>query len=285
MRVRYTFAALTALAASTVLGQGRGGGPGPFGDFELGIEQVRDGIYMIRSSASGNITVFTSDDGVLLVDDKLENEYDRSMELLRTVTDQPVRYVINTHMHPDHTGGNARLEALDAAIIATENARRRLAETQSQGLPVFTFDDHLRVYFAGRPMDLYWLGRGHTDGDLVVHLPEDGLILTGDLFAGGNPYVRAIDPDGGGSLRDWSATIGRVLELDFDTVIPGHSEITVRATLEDFQRETIRIQELIIEMLRAGRSAEEVQTALGSEFDRMAFLVFGNAADVIAEFE
>ncbi|HUF72582.1 MAG TPA: MBL fold metallo-hydrolase [Gammaproteobacteria bacterium] len=287
MRSRYVFAVVLVLAASTAMGQGRGGrgGGSPFGNFELAIEQVRDGIYMIRSSASGNITVFTSDDGVLFVDNKFENEYDRYMELLRTVTDQPVRYVINTHMHPDHTGGNARLEALDAAIIATENARRRLAETQSGGLPIFTFDDHLRVYFGGRPMDLYWLGRGHTDGDLVIHLPEDGMILTGDLFAGGDPYVRAIDPAGGGSLKEWSATVERVLELDFDTVIPGHSGVTDRATLEDFQDETIRIHELITEMLRTGRSIEDIQTALGTEFDRMAFFVFGSAADVIAEFE
>lgn len=284
MRSRYIFAAVLALAASTALSQGRGGGS-PFGNFELGIEQVRDGIYMIRSSASGNITVFTSDDGVLLVDDKFENEYDRYMELLRTVTDQPVRYVINTHMHPDHTGGNARLEGLGAAIIATENARSRLATTQSAGLPIFTFDDHLRIYFGGRPMDLYWLGRGHTDGDLVVHLPDDGMILTGDLFAGGDPYVRAIDPAGGGSLKEWSATVARVLELDFDTVIPGHSEVTDRATLEDFQAETIRVQELITEMRRAGRPAAEIQAALASEVSPMAFFVFGNAADVIAEFE
>jgi glyoxylase-like metal-dependent hydrolase (beta-lactamase superfamily II) len=276
---------ILASSSSSALAQGRGRGASPFGDFPLEINPVRDGIYRISSSASGNITVFTSDNGVLLVDSKFDNEYDRYMELLRTVTDQPVRFVINTHMHPDHTGGNIRLEALESDIVATENARRRLAEAQQLGLPNITFDDHMRLYFGGRAMDLYWLGRGHTDGDLVIHLPEERLVLTGDLFAGGDPYVRAIDPAGGGSLKEWSATVERVLALDFDTVIPGHSGVTDRATLQDFQDETVRIQEFISEMLRAGRPVEDIQTALGSEFDRMAFFVFGNAAEVIAEFE
>src|SRR5690606_36146453 len=137
------FAAGLGAAAGPALAQGG------FGPQELAIEQVREGIYMIRSAASGNITALVSDDGVLLVDSKFEREHDRYMELLRTVTDQPVRFVINTHMHGDHTGGNVRLEGLDADIVASENARRRMAEAQAMGLPNITFDDHLRLYFGG----------------------------------------------------------------------------------------------------------------------------------------
>lgn len=286
MRNRTIFAVALVLVASTALGQGRGrGGGSPFGNFELGIVPVRDGIYMIRSSGSGNITVFTSDDSVLLVDSKFENEYDRYMELLRTVTDQPVRYVINTHMHPDHTGGNARLEAIDAAIIATENARTRLAGSQSAGLPVLTFDDHLRLYFGGRAMDLYWLGRGHTDGDLVIHLPEEDMVLTGDLFAGGDPYVRLIDYSGGGSLKEWPGTVERILELDFDTVIPGHSAVTDRAMLQDYLDDTIRLQAFVSEMHRAGRSPEDIQAAVASEFGRSGFVVLPDVQSVLAELE
>src|SRR5690606_28809360 len=119
------------LSAVILAGLGTAGpaaAQGGFGPQELAIEQVREGIYMIRSAASGNITALVSDDGVLLVDSKFEREYDRYMALLRTVTDQPVRFVINTHMHGDHTGGNARLAELDADIVASENARRRMAE-------------------------------------------------------------------------------------------------------------------------------------------------------------
>jgi len=284
LKAEFALCAGLLLATATVFAQ-PGGGSSPFGNFPLQIEEVRDGIYRISSSASGNIIAFTSDDAVLLVDSKFENEYDRYMELLRTVTDKPVRYVINTHAHPDHTGGNARLAGLGADIVATENARRRLAAIQQMGLPTITFDDHLRLYFGEHVMDLYWFGRGHTDGDLVIHLPEERMILMGDLFAGGDPFVRAIDPAGGGTLKEWGPTVEKVLELDFDAVIPGHSEPTDRARLEAFHDETLRIQELITEMLEAGRSVEDVQTAVRAEFGQMAFFVFGNAADVIAEFQ
>jgi glyoxylase-like metal-dependent hydrolase (beta-lactamase superfamily II) len=278
-----------ALAATALLaGLGAAGSAaaqGGFGPEELAINQVRENIYLIQSAASGNITVLVADDGVLLVDDKFEREYDRYMELLRTVTDQPVRFVINTHMHPDHTGGNAKLEALDADIVATENARRRLAQAQSIGLPNVSFDDHMRIYFGGMPLDLYWLGRGHTDGDLVIHLPEERLILSGDLFAGWGPSIRLIDYNGGGSLKEWSATLERALELDFDTVIPGHSGVTDRAMMQGYLDETIRMQDFIREMNGAGRAPEEILTALQEEFGRLAFVILPGIASAIAELE
>jgi cyclase len=269
-------------ATGTAVAQGR---PSPFGNFELKIEQVADDLYMIQSSASGNITVFTSDDGVLLVDSKFANENARAVELLRTVTDLPVKYVVNTHMHPDHVGGNIAFEALGADIVATENARKRMAETQAMGLPSITFDDHLRIYFGGRAMDFYWLGRGHTDGDLVIHLPEERLVLTGDLFAGGDPFVRLIDYNGGGSLAEWSGTLEKVLALDFDRVIPGHSELTDRARLQAYLDQIVQMQDLIREMHAAGRSPEDIQAAVTGEFGRMAFVVLPGIEPVLDELQ
>lgn len=257
-----------------------------FAPEELAIHHVRDNIYMIRSAASGNITVLTSDDGLLLIDTKFEREYDRYMELLRTVTDQPIRYVINTHVHGDHTGGNARIAAdFDPQIIATENARRRLAEAQSMGLPTMTFDDHVRLYFAGQPLDLYWFGRGHTDGDLVILMPAQRLLWSGDLFAGYGPSLRLIDYNSGGSLFEWSSTLKKALELDFDTVIPGHSDVTDRAMMQDSLDEVVRMQALIREMHAAGRSPEDIQTAVTQEYGRLAFVVQPDIESVIAEIE
>jgi glyoxylase-like metal-dependent hydrolase (beta-lactamase superfamily II) len=170
-------------------------------------------------------------------------------------------------------------------IIATENARKRLADTLSMGLPSFTFDDRVRLYFGDKTLDLYWLGRGHTDGDLVIHLPDERLILTGDLFAGWGPSIRLIDYNGGGSLKEWSATLEKALELDFDTVIPGHSGVTDRAMLQGYLDETVRMQNLIREMNGAGRSPEEILTALQGEFGRLAFVVLPNMASAVDELE
>jgi glyoxylase-like metal-dependent hydrolase (beta-lactamase superfamily II) len=187
-------------------------------------------------------------------------------------------------MHGDHTGGNARLEGLDANIVATENARMRLAATQSTGLPTVTFDDHMRIYFGGQPLDLYWFGRGYTDGDLVIHLPDERLILPGDLFAGFGPSLRLTDYNGGGSFAEWSGTLERALALDFDTVIPGHSVVTDRATMQGYLDETIQMQDMIREMNRAGRSPQDIQAAIVSEFGQFAFVVQPNIGSVIAEF-
>lgn len=279
---------LTGLVATGIASaqpRGGGGGGGPFGNVDLRIDDIGNGIYQIISSASGGITVFTSDDGVMLVDTKFDREYDRYMELLRTVTDQPVRFVVNTHMHPDHTGGNALLEGLGSDIVATENARRRLAEAQATGLPNITFDDHMRLYFGGRAMDLYWFGRGHTDGDLVIHLPDEGLVVAGDLFAGGDPFVRLIDYNGGGSLAEWSGTLEQVLELDFDRVIPGHTEVTDRARMQAYHDEIVAMQDLIREMHEAGRAPADIQQAVVNEFGNFAFVVLPGIEAVIAELD
>ena len=259
---------LTGLAASgTLCAQGG------FGPQELEISEVRENIYMIRSARSGNITAVVSDPGVLLIDSKFEDEYDRYMELLRTVTDKPVRYVINTHMHPDHTGGNARLEGIDADIIATGNARRRLSASQSMGLPSITFADHAQLWFGDTLLELHYLGRGHTDGDLVVLMPDEGIVLTGDLFAGYEPNIRLIDYGGGGSLKEWSTTLEKILALEFDLVIPGHSGPTDRAMLQQYLDETVRMQDLIREMHGADHAPADILTALTGAFGNMAFVI------------
>lgn len=251
---------------------------------------VHQGRYEVQNADNrgdiANASFVVGDEAVAVIDTSGSAVMGQELrDAIRAATDKPIRYVINTHMHPDHTGGNARLESVDAAIIATENARTRLAESQSAGLPLLTFEDHLRLYFAGRPMDLYWLGRGHTDGDLIIHLPEDGLVLTGDLFAGGDPYVRLIDYNGGGSLKEWPGTVERILELDFDTVIPGHSAVTDRAMLRDYLDDTSRLWAFVGELHRAGRSAEDIQAAVASEFGRSGFVVLPDVESVLAELE
>ena len=252
---------------------------------ELAIHHVRDNIYMIRSAASGNITVLTSDTGVLLIDSKFAREYDQYIELLRTVTDQPVRYVINTHMHGDHSEGNTRLVEFDPEIIATGNARMRMAAERQTGLPNFVFDDRVRLYFDGEPLDLYWFGRGHTDGDLVIHMPEKGIIWPGDLFAGYGPSLRLIDYNGGGSLWEWSETLEKAMQLEFDTVIPGHSDVTDRSAMQGSLDEVVRMQEIIRDMHEAGRAPEDIQAAITEEFGRMSFVVLPGIQAILAELD
>src|SRR5690606_17143516 len=105
---------------------------------------------------------------------------------------------INTHLHGDHTGGNPAMQDVGAAIIASENARRIMAERAQPGLPNIVLRDFLRIYLDETPIDLHYFGRGHTDGDVVVHLPTEDVVITGDLFALYDPYRAVIDYSSGG---------------------------------------------------------------------------------------
>jgi glyoxylase-like metal-dependent hydrolase (beta-lactamase superfamily II) len=254
-----------------------------FGPQELTTFKVRDNFYMIRSGASGNCSVLIADDGVVLIDNKFDMDHDAIMAKLREFTDKPILYVIDTHQHADHSGGNAKKQALGAKVIAHENARFQMAKSQTTGLPNLTLEDHMRLYHGEFILDLYWLGRGHTDGDIVVHLPQQKMIFMGDLFATWEPNVTLIDYPGGGSLREWTRTLERAEALPFDMVIPGHGGPTDRAHLEAYRATLVRMQDMVREMNRAQKSREDIQKMLETEFGWRGFVTTLGLDGVIGE--
>jgi glyoxylase-like metal-dependent hydrolase (beta-lactamase superfamily II) len=139
------------------------------------------------------------------------------------------------------------------------------------------------VYFAGKTLQLYYYGRGHTDGDLAIYVPEEKLVLPGDLFAGWGPSIRLIDYNGGGSLAEWPATLEKVMALDFDVVIPGHSGVTDRAHMQGYLDENVRMLDFIRMLNEAGRTPEEISAAVRMEFGNMAFVVLPNIQVVLDE--
>jgi glyoxylase-like metal-dependent hydrolase (beta-lactamase superfamily II) len=160
-----------------------------------------------------------------------------------------------------------------------------MAKTQTTGLPNLTLEDHLRLYHGEFVLDLYWLGRGHTDGDIVIHLPEQKMIFMGDLFATWDPYVTLIHYAAGGSLREWTRTLERALALPFDTVIPGHGGATDRAHLETYRAELVRMQDMVREMNRARKSREDIQKMLETEFRWSGFVTNLGLNGVIGEMQ
>src|SRR5690606_964279 len=253
--------AASFLTASAVQAQGG------FGPQEMTRFEVKKNIYTIRNAGAGNVTLLVGEEGVVLIDDKFPQDHEAIMRVVREVTDAPLLYVINTHMHPDHVGGNPAMQDVGAAVVASENARRIMAERGLDGLANIAMRDYLRIYLDDMPIDLHYFGRGHTDGDIVVHLPTERVIITGDLFALYGPYRAVIDYSAGGSLRDWTRTLERVLELDFDTVIPGHSGMTDRANLEGYIEYLKNTQSMVRQMNAQQRSREDIQKMLESEFN------------------
>ncbi len=173
---------------------------------QLKVNKVHDDLYEIEGDG-GNVAVLVTNEGVILVDDKFEYDHDAILAQIKTVTPQPVKYVINTHYHQDHSGGNAKFLPT-ADIISTQNARTNiLGHKQSNvtGSPVaparIVFTDETAIFLGGKEVRAKYFGRGHTNGDAVVYFPQLRTIHTGDLMAGTSPLI---DYNGGGSLAEWA---------------------------------------------------------------------------------
>lgn len=198
----------------------------------LTIEKVTDSLWVIVGNG-GNVAVMPTPEGVVLVDDKFEQDAPEILAKVKTVSDKPIRYVLNTHQHGDHTGGNAKLLESSAEIIAHKNARANMANLKMPGLPRITFNDQSQVFVGGKEVRAQHFGRGHTNGDAFILFPQERVLHTGDMFVVGAPFI---DYSNGGSLADWDETISKALHLDFDIVIPGHGPVLKKADLAKWQK-------------------------------------------------
>ncbi len=234
----------------------------------IGIQKLKDDLYVIgvtRGVGAGNVAVQVTDEGVILVDDMFDRNHDELLEKLRTVTDKPIKYVLNTHQHDDHSGGNARMLAMNAEVISHRNARANMALLKQPGLARVTFSDEMAVYLAGKEVRAHHYGRGHTGGDAVMYFPADKVIHTGDLFLTFPPQP-FIDYANGGSALEWTKTLDGVLKLDFDIAIPGHGPISDRAGIIQFRDRFQAMRDRIQGMVRSGDSKEAISKVLVDDY-------------------
>jgi glyoxylase-like metal-dependent hydrolase (beta-lactamase superfamily II) len=150
---------------------------------KLNIVKVKDDLFVIHNDfVPGNTTALVTDEGVVIVDDKFEQDAPNILSLLKTVTNQPVKYVVNTHHHGDHSGGNARMQMAGAQLIASEQARRYMVDAKQPGQPGVTFVDRALIHLGGKAVELYYFGRAHTGGDVFAYFPADRVLAAGDAF-------------------------------------------------------------------------------------------------------
>jgi len=271
MKTRISMAggAVLLLAVAYVHGQQFGNQPA-----KLDLIKVKDDLFVIYNPfVPGNTTALVTGEGVVLVDDKFEVDAPNILAMLKTVTNQPIRYVINTHHHGDHSGGNARMQAIGAQVIASEAAFRHFADAKQPGPPTVTFVDRALIHLGGTEVRLYHFGRAHTSGDVFVYFPSHRVLATGDAFTFGAMTPMLIDYPGGGSAKDWTGTLDRALELDFDTVVPGHGDVTTKAELRKFRDLTLAMRTRVHEMLVQKKTEAEIAAVLKSDFQG-AQLVF-----------
>jgi len=230
--------------------------------------KVKEGLYVIHNDfVPGNTTALVTNEGVVLVDDKFEVDHDNIVAELKKVTSQPVKYVINTHHHFDHTGGNARMQAMGGVqILAAESAWQNMVDGNLPGKPSVTFNRDTHLHLGGKNVDLYHFGRSHTNGDSVVLFPAERVLAAGDMFTYGDATPQLIDYAGGGSAKEWTPTLDAVLALEFDSVVPGHGDVTTKAEMRKFRDSTVRLRTRVHEMLMQKKSKDDVAKMLQSEF-------------------
>ena len=207
----------------------------------LELQKVTPNLYVVIGDG-GNVAFLPTSEGVILVDDKFERDGPQILAKVKSVTDKPIRYVLNTHQHGDHTGGNAALLAANAEIVIHKNARANMVAGNMPGLPHITFNDEAQVFAGGKEVIARHLGRGHTNGDAVIYFPSERVLHSGDLLVAGAPFC---DTSAGGSIKEWDQTLQKALEYDFDTVIPGHGPVMHRADLEKYVHTVAAIRDRV----------------------------------------
>jgi glyoxylase-like metal-dependent hydrolase (beta-lactamase superfamily II) len=227
---------------------------------DLSIEQVKDGLYAIIGSG-GNVGVRVTPEGVILIDDKFPRNFTEIQELVAQVSDQPVRYVINTHHHGDHAGGNVEYINI-AEIIAHQNARDNMVKGDQDAPPRVVFTDQTAVYLGGVEVRAFYMGRGHTNGDAVIYFPDLRTVHGGDLLHGIAPFI---DYGNGGSSSGWVTTLNNILALDFDTAIPGHGAIMDRNDVVDFRNQMEAVRARMADLIRSGTPKSEASARIKTD--------------------
>ena len=247
-----------------------------FSKVEIKVVPVSGNIYMLEG-AGGNIGVSAGPDGILIIDDQYAPLAGKIRAALKGINPGKLKFVLNTHYHGDHAGGNPEFGP-EASIIAQENVRKRLASgtmvrgnkvepMAAAGLPVITFEDAVSVHFNGEEIKAIHYPHGHTDGDSIIFFTKSNVVHMGDdFFVGRFPFV---DLENGGSVQGLTENIAKVLsQIPADAkVIPGHGPLSTVADLKTFHGMLTATTEIVRKAMEAGKTVEQIQAAgLGEQW-------------------
>jgi cyclase len=244
-----------------------------FSKVQIKVTKVNGNVYILEG-AGGNIGASVGEDGIVIVDDQYAPLADKIRAALKGITDEPLRFVINTHYHGDHTGGNALFQK-DAPILAQDNVRKRMEQGTAAGnlgkismqmpaqpkqaLPIITFEHDVTVHLNGEDIRALHFPSGHTDGDSIIFFPKSNVVHMGDDFVTyGFPFV---DLGGGGSVEGMISAVEQVMaQLPPDVkVIPGHGPVSNLGDMKKFVTMLKETLAVVDKGIKQGKSLEQMQ--------------------------
>ncbi len=259
---------VTALAVA--LPAGPAAGPQDLDQVEIQTQSLGGGVYMLVG-AGGNLGLSVGEDGAFLIDDQYAPMADKIRAAVAELTEEPIRYVVNTHWHFDHIGGNEKMAEAGAVIVAHEMVRERMSTEQFMSafertippsppaaLPALTFTDSITFHWNGDRALLFHVDPAHTDGDTMVHFEKANVLHTGDVYFNGMyPFI---DLSAGGSIDGMIAAVERVLKRadDETRIIPGHGPLSTKAELQAYHDMLQTARDRIAAMIQEGQSLEEI---------------------------
>jgi cyclase len=251
---------------------------------EINTTKLNDKMYVIHG-AGGNVLLSIGKDGVILVDDQYAPVTKKLKSVIANLTNKPTKFVINTHLHPDHVGGNEKLGEAGAIIISHDNVRKRLNSDQffefinmtipalsEKGLPIITFSQNLTFYQNDDEIKISKLDDGHTDGDSAVYFTKNNVLHVGDDFS--DRSYPLMDLSSGGSIDGLISSMKKILSmLNEDTkVVAGHSGISNKTKVKDYLNMLIDVHDKIRNMIKEGKSLDEIiKSKPTSKFDMIYY--------------
>jgi cyclase len=242
-----------------------------FSKVQMKATKVAGNVYMLEGSG-GNIGVSVGDDGLLIVDDQFAPLADKIRAALKGIADKKLRFILNTHWHGDHTGGNVAFGP-EAPVIAHDNVRKRMAVEQKseffkrttpaspkEALPVITFDQNLTVWFNGEEIRVIHFPHGHTDGDAVIFFTQSNVVHLGDdFFAGRFPFV---DLESGGSVEGLTKNVGEIITKipPGAKLIPGHGPLSTIEDLMNYHNMLVTTSDIVRQKIAAGKTLDQIKT-------------------------